>query len=284
MSEQEQRPQAEFGGPEDQIRWIADTCHFLVFRPDQPWEKREQLLLPDPEGDHVNAQFRLDGKLVIIRALKEERNDPEVASVRVVDKPEKDQEGDWFAMQTAYNVNFPKDPQETPALEVEQSNTYELFGIILPEYYEAIKEEYETQSKVRAQAIEGLGVGESMHAFQALKQMLITISEPIGVEMVRKGELVDINDIAAVFDAVLDRVEEGLEQYEEGEGRESMRQLVQKAIKELKQEMKNRTEARALGLNVVGDEERAVLMGKLKRLRSNPDAHEITDFPTIELD
>ncbi len=271
------RPPAEFGGPEDQIQWITDTSRFLVFRPDQPWEERQKILSPHPENPFTNATFQLDDELVMLSVPSGDGDSNQVAAIWMVSPPEKDSAGDWFATRMTYNVTLSDDPSKPPTLGTEQGNIYELFGFVLPEHYEEIKEEYEAQSRERNLTLQGMGIGEGLFAFETLKRTLTVMARDVAVEMAADQEVIGMDDIDRPFDVVSDMMDISLERFGWGEGHEGMKRLVRRAIEELKQEAKNLAEAVALGLNVVSDEERTTLIDKLERLRANPDAHEITD-------
>ncbi|HVX56674.1 MAG TPA: hypothetical protein VHA37_02990, partial [Candidatus Saccharimonadales bacterium] len=169
------------GDPGDQIRWMAETCHFLVVRPDEPWEAREAVLLPEPEVETITSGFGLDGEYLAVTVPQEPAGDVQDAWISVAGQPERDGNGDWFVTEHAYMLSAPGNAALPPAIEVEQRRTYDLYGAILPEDYERIREEYEAQDRARSEAMQGLA--GSAESFQEMKDMVEAMSGAVGMEM-----------------------------------------------------------------------------------------------------
>ncbi|HXE09862.1 MAG TPA: hypothetical protein VN554_00370 [Verrucomicrobiae bacterium] len=269
------------GGPDEQIRWMAETCHFLVVRPDMPWDEREPALALDPDADAVTAAFGLDGEYVTVTVPYEEEPVGEHALVGLAGEPQRNEVGDWFALQQLYTLSAPAGSTQKPTIEMEQQYLRELFGQILPEHYEAIRGEYELQSRDRNRLPDGWDAGDAgLVSFQGLKDSMLSLSSAVGMQMVCDGKLRDLGEVGLIFDRVEELILEGMGPNGiSDEEFEAAFNVVHRAAMELKEEMENRHQAAALGLDRVSPTERAGLIFKLNVLREDPDTHEILSFP-----
>ena len=269
MSEQ-QIPDVEYRDRESQVQRLVDNCRFLVFQLNDDEIQFENQSMADTDYGLDVAQYRLDGKRWIVTANYPESTYDKIASIEKVGIPEKDMYDRWFVAVEKYKVDG-----SSGEITVEQSDTYDyLDKILLPEYFEPIKDGYKKQRKTNGYA-EDLGLDEmpSTGVLLMFHQVRSEHAAKILKEKADRGETLDIPNTIGALEEASNRALEGSDEdsslglYIKGVQRKNTEKLLPIARSiEIQKE---------LGLNLVGKEELATLIGRIRLLREQPDKFKV---------